>query len=133
MDVHTFGRCDFRINAFAHDKGASRLGPVADDAGQAELEDAWAARVAEVWQPAGLDRAIGSRVRSIREAAGMSQRRFAASMRVSQTVLSKIENGERRLSLLDALQIALAYRVPLTSLVPPELAELFHDIDRDVR
>ena len=63
----------------------------------------------------------------------MSQRRFAASMRVSQTVLSKIENGERRLSLLDALQIALAYRVPLTSLVPPELAELFHDIDRDVR
>ena len=102
---------------------------MAEESEVAALDD-WFARVEEAWKPLRADKEIGARVRAIREGAGLSQRPFAASIGVNQVVLSRIENGERRLSFPDAIEIALTYRVALADLVASPVAALLAEIDR---
>lgn len=56
---------------------------------------------------------IGQRIRHEREAAGYTQARLAEIVGIDDTVLSKIENGQRGLDSLILRRIARALDVPM--------------------
>lgn len=53
-----------------------------------------------------------------RENAGLSQKQVAESKIVSQTELSKIENGSRRVDFLILIELAKIYNQPITFFTP---------------
>lgn len=53
-----------------------------------------------------------------RENAGLSQKQVAESKIVSQTELSKIENGSRRVDFLILIELAKIYNQPITFFIP---------------
>ncbi len=67
---------------------------------------------------------VGLRLRSLRENVGMSQIEFAfvTGFRL-QTTISRLENGERVLSLAEAMNIADAFGMTVDSLFRPNKVE----------
>jgi transcriptional regulator with XRE-family HTH domain len=53
-----------------------------------------------------------------REKAGLSQKQVAENKIVSQTELSKIENGARRVDFLILIDLAKIYYQPITFFIP---------------
>jgi transcriptional regulator with XRE-family HTH domain len=53
-----------------------------------------------------------------REKAGLSQKQVSESKIVSQTELSKIENGSRRVDFLILIELAKIYNQPITFFIP---------------
>jgi transcriptional regulator with XRE-family HTH domain len=53
-----------------------------------------------------------------REKAGLSQKQVAENKIVSQTELSKIENGARRVDFLILIELAKIYNQPITFFIP---------------
>lgn len=67
---------------------------------------------------------LGERIRSLREAAGLSQEELAAASGVSRVHLSSLERGAKEASVSTCARIAKALRVPLAKLL---------DLDEKVR
>lgn len=63
-------------------------------------------------------RFLSSRLIEAREQAGLSQRQISDSKIVSQSELSKIENGARRVDFLILLELAKFYNQPITFFIP---------------
>ncbi len=59
-------------------------------------------------------RYLSARLIEARENAGLSQKQVADSKIVSQSELSKIENGARRVDFLILLELAKLYNQPIT-------------------
>jgi len=53
-----------------------------------------------------------------REKAGLSQKQVSENKIVSQTELSKIENGARRVDFLILIELAKIYNQPITFFIP---------------
>jgi transcriptional regulator with XRE-family HTH domain len=62
-----------------------------------------------------MSKKIGSLIREMRKAAGMSQMRLAEKIGVSYQQVQKYEKGVSKLSISRLLQIAEAFGVPVTS------------------
>jgi len=73
---------------------------------------------------------IGARLRDLREAAGITLTELAQTAGISKAYLSRLESGERSLSLATLLTLAAALHVPFASIFPRELDA--HDDDRGV-
>lgn len=56
------------------------------------------------------NREVGARIRSLREASGLTQTRLAKRVGTSQTALSEIERGNRGISAHQAVRLAAALR-----------------------
>jgi transcriptional regulator with XRE-family HTH domain len=63
-------------------------------------------------------RFLSSRLIEAREQAGLSQKQVSNSKIVSQSELSKIENGARRVDFLILLELAKFYNQPITFFIP---------------
>ena len=63
-------------------------------------------------------RIISSKLIEAREKAGFSQKQVADSHIVSQSELSKIENGMRKVDFLILLELAKLYNQPITYFIP---------------
>lgn len=63
--------------------------------------------------------AIGSRIRAARKANGWSQDVFAIEIGIARSYFGGVERGERNLSTLKLVQIAVALDVELGELFPP--------------
>jgi len=63
-------------------------------------------------------RLLSSRLIEAREQAGLSQKQVSDSKIVSQSELSKIENGARRVDFLILLELAKFYNQPITFFIP---------------
>ncbi len=63
-----------------------------------------------------LSEAFGKTVRALREAAGYSQERFAAEIRVHRTYMGTLERGEVNPTLEKIARIARGLRLTLTTL-----------------
>lgn len=61
------------------------------------------------------------RLRRVREAQGLGQRELAARLGRPQSFISKIETGDRRLDLVEVLDICRALGVQLEAVVPLDL------------
>ena len=62
-----------------------------------------------------LDSLVRKRIRALRVAQGWSLEELAARAQVSQSTLSRIENGQRRLALDQLVTLARALDTPWTS------------------
>jgi ribosome-binding protein aMBF1 (putative translation factor) len=79
----------------------------------------------EASSDAGVEKSIGSpdhhrlgqRLRQLREAAGLRQAELAERLDVSQSFVSNVENGERRLDLIELRQVCRALDADLVELV----------------
>lgn len=63
-------------------------------------------------------RYLSSKLIEARENTGLSQKQVADSKIVSQSELSKIENGARRVDFLILLELAKLYSQPITFFIP---------------
>ena len=63
-------------------------------------------------------RFLSSRLIEARERAGLSQKQVSDSKIVSQSELSKIENGARRVDFLILLELAKLYNQSITFFIP---------------
>lgn len=63
-------------------------------------------------------RFLSGRLIEAREQAGLSQKQVSDSKIVSQSELSKIENGARRVDFLILLELAKFYNRPITFFIP---------------
>lgn len=63
-------------------------------------------------------RFLSSRLIEAREQAGLSQKQVSDSKIVSQSELSKIENGARRVDFLILLELAKFYNQPIAFFIP---------------
>lgn len=63
-------------------------------------------------------RFLSSRLIEAREQAGLSQKQVSDSKIVSQSELSKIENGARRVDFLILLELAKFYNQPIPFFIP---------------
>jgi transcriptional regulator with XRE-family HTH domain len=63
-------------------------------------------------------RFLSSRLIEAREQAGLSQKQVSDSKIVSQSELSKIENGARRVDFLILLELAKFYNQSITFFIP---------------
>ena len=63
-------------------------------------------------------RFLSNRLIEAREQAGLSQKQVSDSKIVSQSELSKIENGVRRIDFLILLELAKFYNQPITFFIP---------------
>ncbi len=63
---------------------------------------------------------LSSRLIEARETAGLTQIQVSESGVISQTELSKIENGQRRVEFLLLLDLAELYSQPIEFFVPPK-------------
>lgn len=64
---------------------------------------------------------LGARLRDLREVAGITLTELAQAAGISKAYLSRLESGERTLSLATLLTLAAALRIPVASLLPSEL------------
>lgn len=62
-------------------------------------------------------KAFTAALRAAREAAGLTQVELAKKLRITQSYLSKVERGERRLDLMQLRQFCTALGVSLTDFV----------------
>lgn len=62
-------------------------------------------------------KAFTEALRAAREAAGLTQVELAKELRITQSYLSKVERGERRLDLMQLRQFCTALGVSLTAFV----------------
>jgi len=65
-------------------------------------------------------RFLSSKLIEARENAGLSQKQVADSKIVSQSELSKIENGARRIDFLILLELANLYNQSITFFIPED-------------
>ena len=65
-----------------------------------------------------MRRFLSSRLIEAREQAGLSQKQVSDSKIVSQSELSKIENGARRVDFLILLELAKFYNQSITYFIP---------------
>ncbi|MBE1876055.1 helix-turn-helix domain-containing protein [Myceligenerans pegani] len=72
----------------------------------------------------GLDGLVRKRIRALRVAQGWSLEELAARARVSQSTLSRIENGRRRLALDQLVTLARALDTSLDQLVETEVDDV---------
>ncbi len=63
-------------------------------------------------------RFISSKLIEAREQAGLSQKQVSESKIVSQSELSKIENGARRIDFLILIELAKFYNQPILYFIP---------------
>jgi len=63
-------------------------------------------------------RSLSYKLIEAREKAGMSQKQVAETKIVSQTELSKIENGARRVDFLILVELAKIYNQPIVFFIP---------------
>jgi transcriptional regulator with XRE-family HTH domain len=63
---------------------------------------------------------FGVKLRSLREAAGVSQEKLADMAGLHRTYVSSVERGQRNISLLNIERLALALEVPLKDLMPDD-------------
>ena len=63
-------------------------------------------------------RFLSSKIVQARESAGFSQQQVSKILSISQSTLSKIENGDRRLDFLVLLEMAKLYNQPITYFIP---------------
>lgn len=63
--------------------------------------------------------AVGGRIRSVRQAKGWSQDKFAIEIGMARSYYGGVERGERNLSTLKLVKIAVALDVDLADLFPP--------------
>ena len=63
-------------------------------------------------------RFLSSRLIEAREQAGLSQKQVSDSKIVSQSELSKIENGDRRVDFIIMLELAKFYNQPISFFIP---------------
>lgn len=63
---------------------------------------------------------LSNRLVQAREAAGFTQKQVAATGILSQTELSKIENGQRRVEFLLVLELAELYGQSIDFFIPPQ-------------
>lgn len=63
-------------------------------------------------------RFLSNRLIEAREQAGLSQKQISDSKIVSQSELSKIENGSRRVDFLILLELAKFYNKPIAFFIP---------------
>ncbi|SFF16647.1 helix-turn-helix domain-containing protein [Thermoflexibacter ruber] len=63
---------------------------------------------------------LSARLIQARETAGLTQTQFAEAGIISQTELSKIENGQRRVEFLLLLDLAELYAQPIEFFIPPQ-------------
>jgi transcriptional regulator with XRE-family HTH domain len=61
-------------------------------------------------------RGLGSRVRELRAARGLTQEQLADQCGLHRTFIGSVERGERNVSILNLRSIARALRVPLSAL-----------------
>ena len=62
-------------------------------------------------------RALGARVRQLRQRRGWSQERLALECQLHRTYVGGVERGERNIAILNLKRIADALQVPLSELV----------------
>ena len=58
--------------------------------------------------PDELCRSVGSKIKDIRKQKGLTQRQLAGKMRISQQLISRIENGRENISVLTLKNVAAA-------------------------
>lgn len=70
--------------------------------------------------------ALGQRIRELREQAGFYQDDFAAAASISRAFYGRIERGERNISMLTLLKIAVTLKLEVGEVFPKthELAQL---------
>lgn len=68
-------------------------------------------------------RLLSSKLIEAREQAGLSQKQVSDSKIVSQSELSKIENGARRIDFLILLELAKYYNQPISFFIPENESE----------
>ncbi|MBI2764715.1 MAG: helix-turn-helix transcriptional regulator [Chloroflexi bacterium] len=59
-----------------------------------------------------------ARIRAARQQRGITQKNLARSIGKPQSFMSKVENGERRLDVVELLEVAEVLGVPLHDLLP---------------
>jgi transcriptional regulator with XRE-family HTH domain len=62
---------------------------------------------------------FGKHLRSLRQEAGFSQEGFATEVGIDRSYMGGIERGERNISTLTIIQIAIALGVEVGELFPP--------------
>ncbi len=65
-------------------------------------------------------KALGARIRTLREKQGVSQRRFALMIGLGQTYLSDVENGKRNIGFENLCKIADGLGVDVSDLLTLE-------------
>jgi transcriptional regulator with XRE-family HTH domain len=68
---------------------------------------------------------IGQRIRRIREKKGLSQLTLALALGKTQAYISKLEKGERRISLESLMEISKILNVPVEEIAPELFAQGF--------
>lgn len=63
---------------------------------------------------------LSARLVQARETSGLTQSQVAETGIISQTELSKIENGQRRVEFLLILDLAKLYSQPIEFFIPPK-------------
>jgi transcriptional regulator with XRE-family HTH domain len=71
-------------------------------------------------RPVPFLRAIGERIRQVRERLGLSQEALAADAGIDRSYMSGVERGVRNFSVLKLKAVAKALKVPVRELIPPE-------------
>lgn len=69
---------------------------------------------------------IGERIKRFRSMRGLSQEKLAERAQISNTYLSRVENGRRQASLEVLTRIAAALNIPLSSLIRGGIASSGH-------
>jgi ribosome-binding protein aMBF1 (putative translation factor) len=62
-----------------------------------------------------------ARIRAVRQSADISQQALAAKLGRPQSYVSKIESGERRIDVIETLELCRALDIKLTKLVPENI------------
>jgi DNA-binding XRE family transcriptional regulator len=66
-----------------------------------------------------LLKAVGMRIRSLREERNVSQEAFAAQVGLDRSYYGAVERGERNIATLNLIRIAAALQVEVGALFPP--------------
>ena len=61
-------------------------------------------------------RQLGSKIRELRDAGGMTQAQLAEACGLHRTFIGSVERGERNVAILNLRRIAKSLRVPLAEL-----------------
>lgn len=77
---------------------------------------------------------LGSRIRLVRLASGLSQQDLAAELGVDRTAISRIETGERRINAVELLRLAARMKVTLADLIElpsPDVVAARHGLEEE--